>query len=242
MPDLVSWILPFLFVLTLVITVHELGHYWAGRSFGLVIDSFSIGFGKALVSWRDKRGVQWRIGWVPLGGYVRFAGDDNAASAVPDQADLDAMKAKILEHNAPAALQRFYHFAPVWQRAVIAIAGPMANFVLAAVLFSLLLALFGENRLPAVVGEVTPGSVAEQSGFRRGDVFKTMNGRRVADFQALQQYVSMRPNDPIAFVVERRRSRDRDCRDPDPGDGRERHHRPPEDRPAGAGSAGTLDP
>jgi len=203
MPDLVSWILPFLFVLTLVITVHELGHYWAGRSFGLVIDSFSIGFGKALVSWRDKRGVQWRIGWVPLGGYVRFAGDDNAASAVPDQADLDAMKAKILEHNAPAALQRFYHFAPVWQRAVIAIAGPMANFVLAAVLFSLLLALFGENRLPAVVGEVTPGSVAEQSGFRRGDVFKTMNGRRVADFQALQQYVSMRPNDPIAFVVER---------------------------------------
>lgn len=203
MPDLVSWILPFLFVLTLVITVHELGHYWAGRSFGLVIDSFSIGFGKALVSWRDKRGVQWRIGWMPLGGYVRFAGDDNAASAVPDQADLDAMKAKILEHNAPAALQRFYHFAPVWQRAVIAIAGPMANFVLAAVLFSLLLALFGENRLPAVVGEVTPGSVAEQSGFRRGDVFKTMNGRRVADFQALQQYVSMRPNDPIAFVVER---------------------------------------
>jgi regulator of sigma E protease len=203
LPDVVSWIVPFLFVLTFVVTIHELGHYWAARAFNLVIDRFAIGFGRPILKWTDKRGVRWQIGWVPLGGYVRFAGDDNAASTVPDQADLDAMKAKILEHNEPAALQRFYHFAPVWQRAVISVAGPVANFVLAAVLFSLLLAIFGENSLPAVVGKVTPGSVAEQSGFHTGDVFKAMDGRKVADFQAVQQYVSMRPNDPIDFVIER---------------------------------------
>lgn len=201
MPDLVSWILPFLFVLTLVVTVHELGHYWAGRAFNLVIDRFSIGFGRPLIKWTDKRGVRWQIGWAPVGGYVRFAGDDNAASAVPDQADLDEMKARILAHNDPSALKRFYHFAPVWQRAVIAVAGPAANFVLAAFLFSLLLAIFGEHRLPAVVERIAPGSAAEQAGFRPGDAFKTMDGRAVADFQALAQYVSMRPGDPIDFVM-----------------------------------------
>ena len=100
MPDLVSWILPFLFVLTLVVTIHELGHYWAARAMGTVIESFSVGFGRAILKWRDKRGVEWRIGWIPLGGYVRFAGDDNAAS-VPDHDDLAEMKAKDVHLRKP---------------------------------------------------------------------------------------------------------------------------------------------
>ncbi len=202
MPDLVSWILPFLFVLTLVITVHELGHYWAARAFGTVIDSFSIGFGRALISWRDKRGVQWRIGWIPLGGYVRFAGDENAAS-VPDHDDLAAMKAKILEHNSPAALQRFFHFKPVWQRAIITVAGPVANFVLAVLLFALVLGVFGEYRSLPRISAISPGSAAESAGFQVNDIIREADGRVIESFTDLQTLVVVRAGVPIIFKVER---------------------------------------
>lgn len=203
MPDLVSWILPFLFVLTFVVTIHELGHYWAARACGTVIDSFSIGFGRAIYSWKDRHGVNWRIGWIPLGGYVRFAGDDNAASTVPDQEDLAAMKAKILEHNHPAAVQQFFHFKPVWQRAFITAAGPLANFVLASILFALLLGFVGEPRTEPVVARVAAGSVAEQAGFRPGDRITALDGRPVEDFRTVGEYVTMRPNQKITFQVER---------------------------------------
>lgn len=203
MPDLVSWILPFLFVLTLVVTIHELGHYWAARMFGTVIDCFSIGFGKPIFRWKDKRDVEWRIGWIPLGGYVRFAGDDNAASTVPDDADLAAMKAKILEHNHPSAVQRFFHFKPVWQRAVITAAGPFANFVLAVVLFSVLSGLIGQQLSIPRVSAVTPGSVAERAGFQAGDLITSTDGKPVESFQEVQQYVMVRGGVPILFGLER---------------------------------------
>jgi regulator of sigma E protease len=202
MPDLVSWILPFLFVLTLVITVHELGHFWAARAFGIVIDSFSIGFGRAILKWRDKRGVEWRIGWLPLGGYVRFAGDDNAAS-IPDQDDLDEMKAKILEHNAAEALPRFYHFAPIWQRAIIAAAGPAANFLLAIALFAVLLGAFGETRLPPKITTVEAGSPAAKAGFITGDLVRELDGKPINSFLDLARYVSLRANVPITVTIDR---------------------------------------
>lgn len=203
MPDLVSWILPFLFVLTVVVTIHELGHFWMARAFGTMIDSFSIGFGKAIFKWRDKQGVEWRIGWIPLGGYVRFAGDDNAASTVPDQDDLDQMKAKILAVNDPSAVSKFYHFKPVWQRAAIAAAGPLANFVLAAVLFAFLAGAVGEPRIKPVIGQIQAGSVAEQAGFKVGDEIRALDGRPVNNFFQVAQYVSMRGNDQISFQIAR---------------------------------------
>lgn len=202
MPDLVSWILPFLFVLTLVVTIHELGHYWAARSFGTVIDSFSVGFGRAIFKWRDKHGVEWRIGWIPLGGYVRFAGDDNAAS-VPDHDDLAEMKAKILEHNDPEALQKFFHFKPVWQRAIITVAGPVANFILAIALFALLLGVFGEVRSTPRVTEVTPGGAGQKAGFVAGDIITKADGQAVQDFQDIVRHTVVRANVPIVFTVER---------------------------------------
>lgn len=203
MPDLVSWILPFLFVLTLVVTIHELGHFWMARAFGTVIESFSIGFGKAIFKWRDKQGVEWRIGWLPLGGYVRFAGDDNAASTVPDQNDLAEMEAKILEHNDPSAVQKFYHFKPVWQRAAIAAAGPFANFVLAIVLFAILGGAFGETRIVPRIADVQAGSPAEQAGFLTGDIVKKADRQVIRDWQDLSTYASMRAGVPITFSIDR---------------------------------------
>ncbi len=203
MPDLVSWILPFLFVLTLVVTVHELGHYWAARAFGTVIECFSIGFGRAIFKWRDKRDVEWRIGWIPLGGYVRFAGDDNAASTVPDDADLEAMKQKILAHNHPSAVEKFFHFKPVWQRAIITAAGPFANFVLASALFALLLGVFGETRLPPTIATVEAGSPAAAAGFLPGDVVRSVDGREVDSFIDIAQYVAVRADVPITFAIVR---------------------------------------
>ncbi|MDP2259538.1 MAG: M50 family metallopeptidase [Caulobacter sp.] len=201
MPDLVSWILPFLFVLTLVVTVHELGHYWAARAFGTVIECFSIGFGRPIFKWRDKRDVEWRVGWIPLGGYVRFAGDDNAASTVPDDADLEAMKQKILAQNHPSAVQKFFHFKPVWQRAIITAAGPFANFVLAVVLFALLLGVFGETRLPPVITTIEANSPAAAAGFRSGDIVQSVDGREVNSFIDIAQYVAVRADVPITFAI-----------------------------------------
>src|SRR5271168_4359038 len=148
-----TWILPFLFVLTLIVTVHELGHFMAAKACGVAIDRFSIGFGHALVRWRDRTGVEWRIGWLPLGGYVRFSGDDNAAS-VPDTDDLDALRSEITAREGPAAVRRYYQFKPVWQRAIIAAAGPAANFVLSTVVFAALLMAFGHTDLPARIAGV----------------------------------------------------------------------------------------
>ncbi len=202
MPDVLSWILPFLFVLTLVVTIHELGHYWAARAFGTVIDSFSIGFGRAIFKWRDKQGVEWRIGWIPLGGYVRFAGDENAAS-IPDHDDLAEMKAKILEHNPPSALRKFFHFKPVWQRAIITVAGPVANFILAILLFTFFFGVFGEVQVTPRITGVTPGSAAERAGFQAGDILRTVNGKAINDFKEIMPVVAIRANQPISFTVDR---------------------------------------
>lgn len=190
------------FVLSVVVTVHELGHFWAARACGVAIDRFSIGFGPALLSWRDKSGVEWRIASIPLGGYVRFAGDENAAS-VPDQNDLDAMKREIAQREGAAAVDRYFHFKPVWQRAIIAAAGPVANFVLAILVFAAILVTIGDIKTTASVDGVAPNSAAAAAGFRAGDVIKSVDGRKVDTFQDVQAYVTLRANMPISFEVER---------------------------------------
>ena len=105
------YILPFILVVGVVVTVHEFGHFLAAKALGTKIDQFSIGFGKPIARWRDKSGVEWRLGWLPIGGFVRFAGDDNAAS-IPDTDDLDAMRREVLRREGPVALGRYYHFKP----------------------------------------------------------------------------------------------------------------------------------
>lgn len=198
----VDWIAPTLFVLTLIVTVHELGHFLVARGCGVAIDSFSIGFGRSVLSWRDRSGVNWRVGWIPLGGYVRFAGDENAAS-VPDAEDLAALRAAIVAAEGPDAVKKYYHFKPIWQRALIAAAGPMANFLLAVVLFTLVLMTVGRQVQPARIDSVVAGSPAAAAGFRPGDLVIQAGGRRIESFDDLQRVVAARAGQPTAFTVRR---------------------------------------
>jgi regulator of sigma E protease len=192
----------FLAVITLVVTVHELGHFWTARAFGVAVDRFSIGFGRGLVSWRDRRNTEWRIGWMPLGGYVRFAGDENAAS-LPDQEDLDALRAHIIAREGPGAEKKYLHFKPLYQRALIVAAGPIANFVLAIALFTVLFTAIGQQVIPARIAQVEPGSAAERAGIRPGDKLLKADGQNLRGWEDLSNYVVVRNGVPIRFTLER---------------------------------------
>ncbi|HZK99911.1 MAG TPA: RIP metalloprotease [Caulobacteraceae bacterium] len=198
----ILYVLPFLLVMTVIVTIHELGHFLTARAFGVAIDRFSIGFGRALVAWRDRAGVEWRIGWLPLGGYVRFAGDENAAS-VPDQNDLESMRADIVAREGAGAERKYLHFKPLWQRALIVAAGPMANFLLSIALFSVFFGVFGEPMTSTRVDSVVPGSAAERAGFLPGDIVTRAGGKALRNFEDLQFYVQFRAGVPIDFMVER---------------------------------------
>lgn len=200
--DVLIFVLPYLCVLTVVVTIHELGHFLTARAFGVAIDRFSIGFGPPLVSWRDKSGIEWRISWIPLGGYVRFSGDENAAS-VPDAEDLAQMRKEIALREGVGAVKRYFHFKPVWQRALIVAAGPFANFVLAIAIFAGLLGAFGQVDITPKVGQVTPHSPAEAAGFKVGDLITRANGREIESFRDLQLVIVMRAGTPIDFTVMR---------------------------------------
>jgi regulator of sigma E protease len=198
----VLWVVPYVMVLGLVVTVHELGHFLAAKWLGTAIDRFSIGFGKAVCSWRDRSGVEWQIGWLPFGGYVRFAGDENAAS-IPDAAELQILRREIAEREGPKAVSRYFHFKPIWQRAIIVVAGPLANFILAIALFAGLFMVFGHETVRSRVGEVVPGGVAQAAGILPGDLILKANGEAVPDFDELQQFVSLRAGVPVTFVIDR---------------------------------------
>jgi regulator of sigma E protease len=197
------YVVPFLFVLTLVVTVHELGHFSVARLLGVAVDRFSIGFGKAIVHWTDRWGVEWRIGWIPLGGYVRFTGDAEASSSVPDADKLAELRKEIALREGVGAERRYFHFKPVWVRALVVAAGPVANFVLAIFLFTVLLGAIGESGLKPRIGGVEPGSPAAAAGFHAGDLITRMGGENVTDFRDIMQFVQLRTGDPIRVDIER---------------------------------------
>jgi regulator of sigma E protease len=192
--SVVGYVIPFLFVLTLVVFFHELGHFLVARWCGVKVLVFSIGFGPELFGFNDRRGTRWQLSAIPLGGYVKFLGDDNAAS-VPDQAALAAM-------NEEDRRRSFVH-QPVAPRAAIVAAGPVANFLLAIVIFASLFLVFGKPSTSPRVDAVQPGSAAQAAGFQPGDMVLTIDGDRVESFPDMQQIVSTSAGETLTFVVDR---------------------------------------
>jgi regulator of sigma E protease len=191
-------IFAFVAVISFVVVIHELGHYWAGRLFGVHAEAFSIGMGPGLFGWTDKLGTRWRVASLPLGGYVRFRGDENAASA-PDRGELERLRR---EHDTPDTV---FHFKPLWQRAIIIAAGPMANFALAIVLFAALgLAVGRAGEAPEpVLSAVVEGGPGERAGFEIGDRLLTLDGQAIESFAMVRQYVATRAGTNMRFELER---------------------------------------
>jgi regulator of sigma E protease len=171
---------------------HEFGHYLVAKLFGVGAETFSIGFGREILGWSDRSGTRWKVGWLPLGGFVRFVGDENAASAPAP------------EDEVPEELRaRSFHFKPVWQRFLIVLAGPMANFLLAILIFAAFFAALGFPRTPAVVTSVAPASSAQQAGLAPGDRILSIDGRRTDSFEQVASYVVLRPDERITLEIMR---------------------------------------
>ena len=184
----------FLFVITVVVFFHELGHFLAARLCGVTVEIFSVGFGKEIVGFTDRRGTRWRVSWLPIGGYVKFAGDADAASR-PDMAAAE----KMTEEQRKGALL----LKPLYQRAWVAAAGPLANFILAIVILTGLYLQLGRNTQPALVGSVTAGSPAAQAGIKAGDLITRIDGVAINDFQQLHETIPMSGGSSLAMGVRR---------------------------------------
>ncbi|MGA9797309.1 MAG: RIP metalloprotease RseP [Rhizomicrobium sp.] len=192
--DILSWALPFILMITPVVFFHELGHFTVARFFGVKIETFSIGFGSEIFGWTDRKGTRWKLSWIPVGGYVKFFGDADAAS-VPDREKLKSMSAPDRE----GALE----YKPLYQRALIVAAGPVANFVLAIVVFVVLFLSLGEVATTPFVGKVEPGSAAAGAGIQSGDLIKAMNGKAVKSFEDVRDIILLDTGDPLAITLER---------------------------------------
>lgn len=191
---LLSYVIPFLAVLTVIVFVHEMGHYLVARWNGVAIQAFSIGFGRELIGWNDRHGTRWKISAIPLGGYVRFAGDMNASS-MPDP--------NAPELSDPELAPRLFVNKSVWQRIAIVAAGPIANVLLTFLILYALLLGYGRYTVPAVIGEVVAGSVAEAAGFEPGDKVLSVDGYVVRGFEDFQRYVATSPAREVIIEIER---------------------------------------
>jgi regulator of sigma E protease len=186
-------LVPFLFVLTVVVFVHEMGHYLIGRWCGIGVKAFSIGFGPELFGFYDGHGTRWKLCAIPLGGYVKFVGDMNATSSQPSTEDIESL--------TEAERKVAFHTQPIWKRAATVVAGPLFNFLLTIAVFAVLFSLYGRPVLEPMVAEVTAGSPAEKAGILPGDRFVKVDGSKVETFGDVQRLVSGRAGDAITFTM-----------------------------------------
>jgi regulator of sigma E protease len=188
------WFILIAFIAALgpLVFIHEMGHYLVARWFGVGAESFSIGFGREIAGWTDKRNTRWKVGWLPLGGYVKFVGDLNPVS-MPGEVD----------EVSPEERKLSFHHRPIWQRFLIVLAGPMANFLLAILIFAAFFALIGVPRTPNVVGQLQPAGVAQQIGLKPGDRIESIAGQSVESFEDIRRIVSIRPGERVAIEYNR---------------------------------------
>ena len=186
-------ILSFLLVIGPLIFIHELGHYFAGRWFGVKAETFSIGFGREIAGWTDRRGTRWKVGWLPLGGYVRFAGDMSPASEPSDE----------WLKLPPQERAQTFQAKKLWQRFIIVAAGPLTNFLFAILVYIALFASYGEPRTPATIAAVSEDSAAARAGFEPGDHIVAINGQEITRFEDVAAFIRIRPEQRLTFTIER---------------------------------------
>ena len=192
---MLSYILPFIFLILVVVFIHEYGHYYFAKKYGVGVTDFSIGFGQEIFGWNDKSGTRWKICWIPLGGYVKFFGDRNVFS----QADQE----KILEKYNEEDRKKLFVLKPLYQRVLIVFGGPLANFILDFVIFFSIYTFIGKDFTPAMINEVQKDSPAMVGGLKQNDVILEIDGNKVKSIMDVSKYIMMSTSDIIDFKVER---------------------------------------
>ena len=192
---MLSYILPFIILILIVVFIHEYGHYYFAKKFGVGVTDFSIGFGKEIFGWNDKSGTRWKICWIPLGGYVKFFGDRNVYS----QAD----HKEILEKYSEEDQKKLFTLKPLYQRSLIVFGGPLANFLLALVIFFSIYTFVGKDFTPAVINEVQKDSPAMAGGLKQNDVILEIDGNKVESIMDVSKFITMSTDEIIDFKVKR---------------------------------------
>ena len=178
-----------IFMMGIVVIVHEYGHYIVGRWFGAAVESFSVGFGKPIFERTDKHGTRWRVNWIPLGGFVKFVGESQMAGDV----------GKIEQ----GPIGKAYPKLGVGQRSLVSLAGPFANFILSTLIFALIIGVHGRPNMKIGIGDVSPDGAAAVAGMQAGDVILSVNGKTVSDASEVLIEIILNPNEPMNFVVQR---------------------------------------
>jgi regulator of sigma E protease len=192
---MLSYIIPFIILILIVVFIHEYGHYYFAKKYGVGVTDFSIGFGQELVGWHDKSGTRWKICWIPLGGYVKFFGDRNVFS----QADQEKIIQKYNENDR----KKLFVLKPLYQRVLIVFGGPLANFILALVIFFSIYTFVGKDFTPAVINEVQKESPAMIGGLKQNDVILEIDGNEVKSIMDVSKYITMSTDEILDFKVKR---------------------------------------
>ena len=192
---MLSYILPFIALIVVVVFIHEYGHYYFAKRYGVGVTDFSIGFGKEMFGWNDKSGTRWKVCVIPLGGYVKFFGDRNVYS----QADND----KIIKEYSKEDQDKLFVLKPLYQRALIVFGGPLANFLLAILIFFSVYTFFGKDFTPAVINEVQKDSPAMIAGLKDNDIVVSIDGNEVTSIMEVSKYIMMSTDEFINFTVNR---------------------------------------
>ena len=190
-----SYLIPFLILIMIVVFIHEYGHYYFAKRFKVGVTDFSIGFGKEIFGWNDKSGTRWKICWIPLGGYVKFFGDRNVFS----QADQE----KLIKQYNDIDREKLFVLKPLYQRVLIVFGGPLANFILALVIFFSIYTFVGKDFTPAVINEVQKDSPAMIGGLKQDDIILEIDGNEVQSIMDVSKYITMSSADIIDFKVKR---------------------------------------
>jgi len=188
-----NFLIPFLILITVVVFIHEYGHYYFAKKYGVGITDFSIGFGKEIFGWNDKSGTRWKICWIPLGGYVKFFGDRNVFSQSEQQELINLYEEK--------DRKKLFILKPLYQRAIIVAAGPLANFVLAIIIFTIINLFVGKDMTPAIIDEVQKDTPAFESGFKKNDKILFIDNNKVDSILEVSTFINTSTSEIIEFII-----------------------------------------